>query len=649
MKTRKRNFLEGRIRAKKASKKRKKILWYSLSITAGLCVAIGLLVLIYWDPAHELVAKATAGKDAFLEAEELLVDQDFSQAQTVLDEAIIHFQESQEIFKKFSWLQYIPWVGTQVRAVDNLFAVGISTGQSIKEVSATASSIVTPLTQNEEISLATLSEEQTHQLLEDIYNAKPKLEEAKVSIDEAVTYLDEIPNDRLIGKLRELIAPLKEQVPQLQDGLDQAISLSQILPLVAGYPEPKTYLFLLENNEELAPSGGFIGTYGILKISDGDITSFTTDNVYNLDEPAEAWLDVDAPWQVARYNAAPKLFLRGASWSPDFPTTGETAQWFYTQERGPEKNLDGTIAITPTFIESLLTLTGDISVGGLTFNSDNFIELLSEQVQRGFLRQGIPLSERKEIIGVLADKILDDILSLPKSQWPDLWKLIQQNIDQKHILIYSNDEYVQSMILKENWGGAIQDVDHDYLTVIDANLASLKTDPVVQRTIHYTVQRDRDNVIADVTIDYENTGTITWKTTRYRTYTRVYTPQGSTLLSNDGAMVDCKLSEEGSVETTEEYNKTVFGAFICIEPGEKKSLHYKYRLPDRIYDQFSAGTYTLLVQKQAGAKNHALFGQIDLKEIPDAVKPLDSTIQVEHTKALINTQLSQDLEYVITY
>ncbi|MBI5038042.1 MAG: DUF4012 domain-containing protein [Candidatus Kerfeldbacteria bacterium] len=644
-----RNFVNPKVIYHPPRKTRKKVWWYcfgGIVMLSLFCIVLGWT---YMAPAQEVLAQSKAGKDSFLKAQDSLLAQDFSGAQILLDAAINDFTSAQKTFKKFLWLQHAPWLGTQIKAIDNLFSVGIATGQSVHDVSAIASSIVAPLTKDEEISLATLTEEQTHQLLADIYNSKPKLEEAKVSIDQAVSYVDKIPSHGLIRQISEVIAPLKEQVPLLQSGLDQAISVSQILPLIAGYPEPKTYLFLLENNAELAPSGGFIGTYGILKIRDGDITSFVTDNVYNLDEPAEEWLDVDAPWQVARYNAAPKLFLRGASWSPDFPTTGELAQWFYREERGPEKNLDGTVAITPTFIQSLLGLTGEITVNGLTFTSENFTDQLQDQVERGFLRQGLELSERKEIIGVLSKIILDDVLALPKSRWPELWEVFQQNIKEKQILLYANDEYVQSMILKENWGGAIEQVDHDYLSVIDANLASLKTDPVVRRTINYSVERDGENLIADVNITYENTGTITWKTTRYRTYTRVYVPEGSTLLKSEGTMVDCKMDDVGGVETLEEYQKTSFGAFICIEPGESKTLHYKYHLPKRIYDQMSAGSYKLLIQKQAGAGNHAVSARIDLKQPPQQAAGLDIDTIIADTVVSFSSILSQDRLVEITF
>lgn len=627
-------------------KKKKKLnrgIKYTLIIVGAILVIIGALGVIYWTPTKQIINEGTDGKEAFMKAQDEILEQDFSSAQITLEGAITNFSDAQKDFQKFLWLSHIPFVGTQIKAIDNLLATGIKTGESIKGVASIASAIAEPLTKNDDISLATLTDEETYQLLENIASAKPKLEEAKSDIDEAVTYVEKIPKRGLIGKVKEITEPLKEQVIMLQDGLDQAISISQIFPAVVGHPEQKTYLFLLQNNTEIRPTGGFIGTYGILKIKDGDIISFDTDNTYNLDEPAVDWLYEDPPTPLTRYNASYQWFLRDSNWSPDFPTAAEKAIWFYEKERGPVKDIDGVVAITPSFISSLLTLTGGVTVSGLEFTSDNFVDTLQDQVERGFLRQDLPESERKEIIGVLSEIILDDVLSLPKNKWPDLWKVIQQNIDQKQLLVYVRDDFTQNMILEENWGGDIKQVDYDYIEVVDASLGSLKSDPVVKRTLDYQVRRDGENLVADLYFTYDHQGTITWKTTRYRTYVRVYVPSGSQFLKSEGAMVDCKIDEEGSVDTTEEFGKTVFGAFVCTEPGETETLHLKYKLPNRLTDELlNNDEYQLLVQKQPGTFAHDLNIKLELQKDAKSIEVNGVTDESVDNDPLINSKLSKD-------
>ena len=645
------NFLKpARGKRKKYNWQRKKWLPYTVSVLLAIIVVSSALFFIYKKPATIVYQDSLTAKDNFLVAQDQLLNQDFESAEKSLASAIVNFSSAKKEFNKFKWLKIFPWIGTQVSAVDNLLEAGISTGRSIMTINEIAISIISPLEKNDDISLNSLSEEEITQLLENIFNSKSSLEEAKTSIDSAVISVNEIPDRGLIRKIKEAATPLKERVPQLQAAIDQAISASQIIPFMAGYPERKTYLFLLQNNTELRPTGGFIGTYGILKVVNGDIDSFITDNVYNLDEPAEEWLFEEPPWPLTRYNKVFQWFFRDSNWSPDFPTAAQKAEWFYHQERGPEKNIDGVIAVTPTFIQSLLNLTGEISVNGLNFTDENLVDTLQFQVDEGFLRQGLEESARKEIIGVLSKKLLDGVLDLPKSKWPDLWNVFTKDIREKHILMYIKDNYVQEFILKENWGGAIKQVPHDYFTVIDANLASLKSDPGVKRSISYMVRRDSGNLIADLSIHYKNEGTITWKTTRYRTYVRVYVPQGAKLLKSEGAMVDCKLSDKGSIEQTEELDKLVFGTFLCIEPDEEKVLRLKYKLPDAIFDKFkNDDTYQLLVQKQPGTANYSLNIDINLNKNPKVVEGIDKYEKKSNNEISISTDLSTDREIEIYY
>lgn len=642
-------FITAGVIRTKRSKRMRRFGWWVSGIIAGIAIIGGILYIMYRDPAQKIYANAVTGKEAFLAAQELLLNQDFVSAGASLQKAINEFTAAEENFEKFKLLTVVPWVRTQIHAIDDLLAAGVTTGRSLLSISRIAHEIISPLEKDDEISLATLTDEETAGLLQRIQEAGPDFVEAKNQIDVAVAHIDQIPDRGLLSKIGEAAQPLKQAVPQLQSAIDQAISGSQIIPWVAGYPDQRTYLFLLQNNTELRATGGFIGTYGILKVKNGDIKSFETDNVYNLDEPAKDYLDVEPPWPLTRYNAIRQWFFRDSNWDPHFPASAEKAIWFYEQERGPEKDFDGVIAVTPTFIQSLIALTGPISISGIEFNQDNFVETLQYQVDRGFLQAGLEESERKEIIGALSSVLLEDVISLPRSRWTELWEVFNRDIDEKHILMYTRDETVQAFIEKENWGGVITRTTGDYLGFFDANLASLKSDPVVDRNISYTVQRDSKNIIADVYITYSNTGTITWKTTRYRSYTRVYTPSGATLLTSEGPMVDCKLNEVGSVEITEEYDKTIFGAFICIEPGETKTLHYKYRLPDRIYDQFDEGTYTLLVQKQAGAQNYNLSVEVLLQDAVRGAMAIDMNQQITHNDASFTGSLAKDRLIEVSY
>jgi hypothetical protein len=78
-----------------------------------------------------------------------------------------------------------------------------------------------------------------------------------------------------------------------------------------------------------------------------------------------------------------------------------------------------------------------------------------------------------------------------------------------------------------------------------------------------------------------------------------------------------------------EFNKTVFGNWVQVDPGEEKTVIFKYRLPFKLYLQdesglrfFSAGAHSAfhsaLIQRQAGEQNTDYSVELNL---PNATVP----------------------------
>ena len=113
-------------------------------------------------------------------------------------------------------------------------------------------------------------------------------------------------------------------------------------------------------------------------------------------------------------------------------------------------------------------------------------------------------------------------------------------------------------------------------------------------------------LFVDLRLNYAHNGDFDWQTTRYRTYTRVYVPWGSELITVEGM-------SEGEVEVYNELDKTVFGAFISIEPREIGQLHFYYKLPLPLHELAKQKEYRLYIQKQPGKTIDSLG--LDLKFI----------------------------------
>ena len=102
-------------------------------------------------------------------------------------------------------------------------------------------------------------------------------------------------------------------------------------------------------------------------------------------------------------------------------------------------------------------------------------------------------------------------------------------------------------------------------------------------------------------LSYRHEGAFDWRTTRYRSYTRVYAPLGSKFVSLQGldeSTRDLKVVDDKGL------NKTVFGFFLTVEPGTDREIVLDYQLPDNIYKLTTP--YQLLVQNQAGNRIESL-------------------------------------------
>ncbi|MBU0731523.1 DUF4012 domain-containing protein [Patescibacteria group bacterium] len=612
-------------------------------------IAVAGVAGLSYGPAKAAYKAAMAGKQDFEYAQVEITNQNFDTAIANLESAGNNFRDAKKNLDKISWMKYIPYVGTQVEATDNLIIAAINISDALEQISDLGLDILAVVEDNEDASFDTISPEQKQEILQKIYESPPDIQGAKAELDLAVAQLEAIPDEGLMKPLADAIAPIKEKLPLVKQLIEKAVPMIEIIPSIAGYPEEKTYLFLLQNNNELRPTGGFIGTYGILKVKDGEMVSFFTDNIYAIDVPAKEYLFIDPPQPYQDYLGSTQWFMRDSNWDPGFPETAQQVEEFYHLENGPESQIDGVIAVDPVFIGSLLELTGPINVDDIEFTAENFVDQLQYQVEIAYVSQGVGELERKEIIGRMASTLMDRMMALPKSEWGSLWEIFARNVDEKHILLYLKDDEVQEKISEMNWAGEIKETMVDYLMVVDSNLGALKTDKVMEKTITYNVYEENGDLIADLNIHYKNNGTITNFTTRYRTYTRVYAPLGSELIESSGTMQNDRVHGSAATDPDvyEEHGKTVFGGFTAIEPMSEGDLHYKYKLPAEVVTSVNDGYYNLYAQKQPGTIAHPFLMTFDIGQNIQAFSPLDEGEEISNNKIQFNTDLRTDRRFEI--
>jgi len=601
-----------------AGKPKKKIKLFLMIVLFAL---LGLAIFLI-PPTYAFGKALLAGRDVKTALDTLKINLEQGDYEAAQDEAG-RARAALDIFRNslqgVGFFRDLPYVGTQVRALQDVAAVGVHSLDSLEDllhVAVAMSDALQSAGVKPEVGVADdrswqdLSPQEKRGLLSALDKSLPEIRLARDKIDLALALWQDIPQDRLLPSMRQALNPVAELLPVMRLALDQSVPLLEAAIPLAGYPAPVEYLVVLQNSDEMRPSGGFIGNVGKIKIDAGEITDFQFTDVYNIDNPVSGVWNETPPEPLAKHLGVKAWFMRDANWSPDFVESASRVLDFFIRETallGLNENPQGVVALQPEFFRRLLRLTGPISVGGQTYDHNNFMDLIEYEVEIGFLQQGIKVEDRKALINEIGIQLSQKIQALPRSEWPKLINLVSVALDEKQIMIYARDPSLQSLVDKRDWSGRAKPTVCDFLWVVDANLAALKTDgKMVKGAVYQLDARDPNKPLATLKLKYQNTTSkIDWRYTRYRSYTRVYVPEGSTFMSSSGAMQGDLLQTggrfvPGKVDIMKELGKTVFGAFWAIESGKTGELSFTYALPAEASACLSRGEYVLDWLKQPG-------------------------------------------------
>ena len=370
---------------------------------------------------------------------------------------------------------------------------------------------------------------------------------------------------------------------------NKQISFLKMIPEIAGFNGERTYLLLFQNNLELRPSGGYIGTFGIIKVKNENPTVFEIHDTNIFDGFGK--IKTEPPKPIYDYLKIDNWQMRDGNWSPDFKTSAEQVEYFYHLQGGQE-NFDGIIAINATILPDLLELTGPVYLQEFDreFKSEDVLYQLEYEVEKAYVDRNIEEGERKKIFKALVNEILEQAMQGNLSFKNELKNLILKELDEKNVILSLKDTETQKTISKFGWDGEVnQSYKNDYLMIVEANLASKKSNFFIERDVEYSINLNGEEPKVNLKIKYSHQNEEKdWFNDDYKFYLRIYTPFGSWLKGVNGV--------SSEIEFTNELNKTVFGSWIEIPAGQEKIIEFEYILPTSL----SQTEYKILVQKQSG-------------------------------------------------
>jgi len=289
-------------------------------------------------------------------------------------------------------------------------------------------------------------------------------------------------------------------------------------------------------------------------------------------------------------------------------------------------------------------------------SSENLVRELQEAVE---LEYDKTENQPKKIISDLMPMILAKIFNLKTNEAMPFLALINKNVAEKNILLWFRDEAMEQVAQNFSAAGQIKNNGKDFLMVVHTNIGGGKTDRVIKNKINHEVNIGLNGKITDTVIltrKHDGDPDDIFEKQNNVDYVRFYVPAGSRLISANGFDVinsnlfktpdsddiskdkdladiekNPMIDENSNTRITEEFNKTVFGNWLMVKPGEEKTVILTYELPfkfsiekkDNFWQKITAvfnrenknsetENYSLIIQKQPGVSETEFTSKIQL-------------------------------------
>lgn len=398
--------------------------------------------------------------------------------------------------------------------------------------------------------------------------------------------------------------------------------LLDLLPQLVGVEKEKKYLLLFQNNMELRPGGGFIGSYGMATFKGWQLTDFTIHDVYDADGQLKG--HIEPPFALRRYFPLVHWYLRDSNFSADFPKNASSAAFFLREETGT--HVDGVIGVDMSFVQGLLGVIGPVHVPeyNQTVTAENFYLLTQTHAEKNFFPGS---TQKKDFLRALFVAMQHKLMAKNNNlSYTALLRHIEIALAQKHLLFAFSDSAIQSFFTANKLSSAlwdprqkISDTVQDFMGISEVNIGANKANYYVKRKIDQEVTiTTKGEIMGKVTLQYKNTSQENvWPGGEYKNYVRIVLPLGTKLagISLDGteqkivkAVINPRLYEAKNfkppvgleVEEVQEEGKTLFGFLTIVPTGALQKIEITYTLSQNVPLTQSTFIYDLWVFKQPG-------------------------------------------------
>ncbi|MBL7198542.1 MAG: DUF4012 domain-containing protein [Anaerolineae bacterium] len=589
-------------------------------VSLAACVLLLLLAVIWMGSALARLRQAMSAVQADLDTLETLTagglhPVDPQEALALLRTTHRDLETLHAAGRPFLWmapyLGWLPGYGPDIQAAPALLEIALGVASAGEKMAGSLSFLLNEADVQEPPGRAVTS----------LHEAKPQITSALLDIQDAQTARERLKGHELSPRVQRWLDRLDRYLPLLEWGARAAL----VIPELLGVDEARTYLVLVQNEDELRATGGFISGVIRLTVEGGRVLELEFEDSYAVDDLRQPYPDPPDPLREVMLSGL--WLFRDSNWSPDFPTSAQAAIALYAL--GRDVRADGVVALDQHALVLLIEVLGPLEVEGQPepITAQNVIQAMRQawspageidtewwQHRKDFMAAVLAAVSRR-----WSDKMDPDTLRL-------LGRAALQSLEQKHLLIYLEDADAAALASDLGWDGALRPSAGDYLMVVDANVGFNKANAVIKESIAYTVHLDEMDA-PRVTLVVQHRHTIEKRRAPclheprynltyeqmmdrcYWDYLRVYAPLEARLIDATAHAISGQELLSGRPSPAQvmvgppEAGHNVFATLLLVGQAETLETRFEYTLAESILRTRDGDTeYALLVQKQPGTQ-----------------------------------------------
>ncbi len=545
---------------------------------------------------------------------------------TVLHNDLRGFQgEFAFLLKIAPHLRWLPRYGADLAAAPTLLTMALELSESGAQVAQVLEPLLVPpdRTQSPTLETALSLLRQAQPQLTETARALERAQHTRAELDKPTAGSATAVPAAFSPRLARLVAELDRYLPLLQQGVQGAL----LLPELLGDTEMRTYLLLMQNEDELRPAGGFLTGVARITVRDGRIEHMVFENSSEVTDFKRPYPEPPKPLETIM--GIDLWVFHDSNWSPDFPTSAWQAVTFYQQRY--ETPIDGVLAVDQEAFRRIVQVLQPLTL-------PSYPEPITESNILAALRQSrdMPLEDdpraawerrHKVFLEDLLTATIDKVQNRPETvNFIQLGMAVINAFEERHMFAFAlTDGDLAIQLYESRWDGALYAGDGDYLMVVDANLGYSKVNPYIATSLGYAVDlRDPQQPEANLALRYQHNGPrssepcyhfhkppmLTYEQLMqqcYWDYVRVYVPEGARPLRATpnpipAGLLTTGIGRSGEAEIlTPEAGKSVLATFFVLPPGQRAETRMLYLLPPDVIQQTEDTLlYRLYIQKQGG-------------------------------------------------